>query len=171
MPWSEVTVQEKREEFVRLARQADANVSELCRRYGISRKTGYKWLGREEFGDRSRRPYSSPLRTCAQLEDKVLALRAKHPAWGGRKIAHVLMRDEGVQLAPSTANSVLRRHGLISPAASQASEPWQRFESLRSKPSFNARDAPRTAIRPRRSRAPRLRRWLDQVQRPGMESR
>lgn len=128
MPWSEVTVQEKREEFVHLARQADANVSELCRRYGISRKTGYKWLGREEFGDRSRRPHSSPLRTCAQLEDKVLALRAKHPAWGGRKIAHVLMRDESVQLAPSTANSVLRRHGLISPAASQASEPWQRFE-------------------------------------------
>jgi len=128
MPWSEVTVQENREEFVRLARQADANVSELCRRYGISRKTGYKWLARDDFDDRSRRPHASPSRTSARVEDKVVALRAKHPAWGGRKIAHVLMRDEGLQLAPSTANSVLRRHGLISPSASQASVPWQRFE-------------------------------------------
>ena len=58
----------------------------------------------------------------------MLALRGEHPAWGGRKIAHVLARDEGVELAPSTANSVLRRHGLINPAASQAATAWQRFE-------------------------------------------
>lgn len=128
MPWSELTVKEQREEFVRLASPADANVSDLCRRYGISRKTGYKWLGREDLSDRSRRPHMSPSRTAGELEAKVLALRAEHPAWGGRKIAHVLARDEGVQLAPSTANSVLRRHGLISPAASQAATAWQRFE-------------------------------------------
>ena len=58
----------------------------------------------------------------------MLALRAEHPAWGGRKIAHVLARDAGVQIAPSTANSVLRRHGLITAAASEAATPWQRFE-------------------------------------------
>jgi transposase InsO family protein len=118
----------QREEFVRLASQADANVSELCRRYGISRKTGYKWLGRGDLSDRSRRPHSSPSRTPDELAAKVLALRAEHPAWGGRKISHVLVRDEGVLLAPSTANSVLRRHGLIETAASQAATPWQRFE-------------------------------------------
>jgi transposase InsO family protein len=121
-------VEQQREEFVRLASQADANMSQLCRRYEISRKTGYKWLAREDLGDRSRRPLSSPSRMPAELEGKVLALRAEHPAWGGRKIAHVLARDEGVQLAPSTANSVLRRHGLISPVASQAATAWQRFE-------------------------------------------
>ncbi|WP_155983587.1 helix-turn-helix domain-containing protein, partial [Rubrivivax benzoatilyticus] len=53
MPWSAVTVKDQRQEFVGLARQADANVSELCRRFGISRKTGYKWLSREDLEDRS----------------------------------------------------------------------------------------------------------------------
>jgi transposase InsO family protein len=128
LPWSEVTVRDQREEFVRLASQADANVSELCRRFKVSRKTGYKWLGRDQLEDRSRRPHSSPARIPAQMEARVVALRAEHPAWGARKIAHVLERDEGVQMASSTANSVLRRHGLIKPAASQASTPWCRFE-------------------------------------------
>jgi len=121
-------VSDQREEFLRLARQPDANISELCRRARISRKTGYKWLGREDVADRSRRPLSSPTRTAAELEAKVLGVRAEHPAWGARKIAHVLARDDGVLLAPSTANSILRRHGLISPAASQAATAWHRFE-------------------------------------------
>ena len=128
MPWSEVTVRDQREEFVGLARQPDANVSELCRRFQISRKTGYKWLSRDDLADRSRRPNNSPLRRPAELEAKVLAVRSKHRAWGGRKIAHVLARDEGVLMAPSTANSVLRRHGLITPSASQAATAWHRFE-------------------------------------------
>lgn len=121
-------MKDQREEFIRLASQPDANISELCRRYGISRKTGYKWLARDELEDRSRRPHSTPSRTASELESKVLAVRAQHPAWGGRKIAHVLARDEGLVLAPSTANSVLKRHGLISPASSQAATAWRRFE-------------------------------------------
>jgi transposase InsO family protein len=128
LPWSQVTVKDQREEFVGLARQADANVSELCRRFEISRKTGYKWLARDDLADRSRRPHSSPTRTPAELEAKVLAIRGQHLAWGARKIAHVLARDSGVSMAPSTANSVLRRHGLIAPAASRAATAWQRFE-------------------------------------------
>ncbi|WP_138938809.1 helix-turn-helix domain-containing protein, partial [Rubrivivax benzoatilyticus] len=114
MPWSAVTVKDQRQEFVGLARQADANVSELCRRFGISRKTGYKWLSREDLEDRSRRPCHSPSRTAQELQDQVLAVRGEHPAWGGRKIAHVLARDAGVRIAASTVNSVLKRHGLIS---------------------------------------------------------
>ena len=128
MPWSQVTVKDQREEFVRLARQADANVSELCRRFDISRKTGYKWLSRSDLEDRPRRPHTSPARMSTELEAQVLAVRGKHPAWGARKIAHVLARDSGVQMAPSTANSVLRRHGLITPTASRAATAWQRFE-------------------------------------------
>lgn len=115
-------------EFVRLASQADANVSELCRRFCISRKTGYKWLGREDLADRARRPHHSPARMPEALEARVLAVRARHPAWGARKIAHVLERDDGVVMAPSTANSVLHRHGLIAPASSRAATAWQRFE-------------------------------------------
>jgi len=111
-----------------MASLPDANISQLCRRFEISRKTGYKWLSRDQFEDRSRRPHSSPARMPADREARVVALRAEHPAWGARKIAHVLERDEGVQMAPSTANSVLRRYGLINPLASQAATAWSRFE-------------------------------------------
>lgn len=128
LPWSHITVVDQREEFVGLARLPGANVSELCRRFQISRKTGYKWLGRGDLEDRSRRPLHSPKRSSEELETKVLAVRDRHPAWGARKIAHVLLRDEHLQLAPSTVNSVLRRHGRITAEASQASIRWQRFE-------------------------------------------
>jgi transposase-like protein len=128
LPWSQITVVDQREEFVRLARQPEANISELCRRFGISRKTGYKWLGRESLEDRSRRPLNSPRRAQEAVEAKVVQLRDRCPAWGGRKIARVLQRDEGIELAPSTVTSVLHRHGRICQQASQAATPWQRFE-------------------------------------------
>jgi transposase InsO family protein len=121
-------VLEQREEFVRLARQPDANVSELCRSFAISRKTGYKWLGRANCEDLPRRPHTSPNRTAAEIEARVLAVRDRHPAWGARKIAHVLRERERIELAVSTVNSVLRRYGCISAQASQAATPWQRFE-------------------------------------------
>src|SRR5215216_136102 len=82
LPWNEYTVVDQRQEFVKFARMPGANVSELCRRFQISRKTGYKWLGRDDCEDRSRRPLSSPGRTDCALEDRVLAVREKHPAWG-----------------------------------------------------------------------------------------
>ena len=128
MSWSQLTVKDQRQEFVGLARQPDANISQLCRRFEISRKTGYKWLEREDFEDRSRRPKSCPRKMPDEREALVVAVRAEHPAGGARKIAHVLQRDHGVQMATSTANSVLRRHGLIDPAASQAATAWHRFE-------------------------------------------
>lgn len=127
LPWS-LTVKDQRQDFVGLARQPDANISELCSRFKISRKTGYKWLGRDDLEDRSRRPKSSPGKMPDEREALIVKLRAEHPAWGGRKLAHVLERDHGVQMAPSTANSVLRRHGLIDPAASRAATPWHLFE-------------------------------------------
>lgn len=134
MPWSAVTVSDQKTEFVALATQLGANVSELCRRFGISRKTGYKWLGRyEERGSAgleplSRRPRRTPGRTSEALEALVLEVRQRHPAWGGRKIAHVLLRDQGVMLAPSTVTEVLRRHGRLADTSSGAGRPWQRFE-------------------------------------------
>ncbi|MCP2041370.1 transposase InsO family protein [Neisseria sp. HSC-16F19] len=119
---------ELRQEFVTLARKADANISELCRRFGISRKTAYKWLKRDNMQDQSRRPHRSPNRTPAATEAQVLALRDRHPALGGRKIAHVLQREEGIVLAPSTITAILHRGQRIQPHASAAATPWQRFE-------------------------------------------
>jgi transposase InsO family protein len=124
-----------RSEFVSFARQDGSNLSELCRRYGISRKTAYKWLARYEVEqmaglvDRSRRPLSSPKRTAEEMETLIVSLRQEHPAWGGRKLRAKLQRDghEGVPSA-STITEILRRHELISAEASQQHKPFIRFE-------------------------------------------
>lgn len=128
VPWSPVTLTDQRAEFLALARQTESNVADLCRRFGISRKTGYKWLNRESSADSSRRPLTTPTRTADEIEAKVVAVRQAHPAWGGRKISHVMLRDDSIELAPSTVTSVLHRHGLIRPEDSQASKAWERFE-------------------------------------------
>src|SRR5207302_1722852 len=121
MPWREVSKMEERREFIRLAMQEGANRRELCRRFGIHPDTGYKWLGRgtteEELVDQSRRPHSSPSRTEATIEARVLAWRDEHPAWGARKIAHCLKREGVACPAHSTVHEILRRHGrIVAPA-------------------------------------------------------
>lgn len=119
MPWREVSIMEQRREFVRLASQEGANRRELCRRFGIHPSTGYKWLGRwtseGELGDRPRRPHTSPGRTERQIEERILAVRDAHPAWGGRKIARCLERDAVASPAFSTVQEILRRYNRIMP--------------------------------------------------------
>jgi len=134
MPWQEQSVMTLRQEFVELAGREDANVRELCRRYEISAKTGYKWLdrwaaaGAAGLADRSRRPLRSPARTPAALEERVVAVRRAHPTWGGRKIHHCLQQQGvGDVPAPSTITAILRRHDLLA-AAADTPHPWQRFE-------------------------------------------
>lgn len=122
MPWQERSLMTERTEFVVFARQEGANIAALCRRYGISRKTGYKWLARAAAGDdgvadRSRRPHTSPRQTTPELEAQVVALRTAHPAWGGRKLHHRLVARGVVGApAPSTVTGILRRHGLLAAA-------------------------------------------------------
>ncbi len=135
MPWHTRDTVSLRREFVELAIQEDSNRRELCRRFGVSPKTAYKWLAR--FGtegtaglvDRSRRPRSSPEHTPPDLEAAVVGLRMQHPAWGGRKIARRL-RDLGLPAvpAPSTVTDILHRHGLITDEASDQATAWLRFE-------------------------------------------
>ena len=135
MPWKECDAVDLRREAVELASQPEANVSEVARRFGVSRRTVYKWqerwraCGEAGLEDRSRRPRSSPRRTRQSIERCVIELRREHPTWGGRKIARVLENRgcKGVP-APSTVTGILRRHGLIDAAASDKSTPWQRFE-------------------------------------------
>lgn len=119
MPWREVSKMDQRREFVRLAMQEGVNRRELCRRFDIHPDTGYKWLGRsaagEELADRSRRPRLSPTRTDHSIEDKVVAVRDAHPAWGARKIARCLERDGLCCPALSTVHRILQRNGRIIP--------------------------------------------------------
>ena len=117
MPWNEVSIMDQRREFVQLAMQEGANVRELCRRFGVHPDIGYKWLGRwtsgEGLEDRSRRPHSSPGRTEASIEERILAVRDAHPAWGARKIVRCLERDGVSCPAHSTVHAILQRHGRI----------------------------------------------------------
>jgi len=134
MPWKALDLMSIREEFVILASRTDANRRELCRRFGISPQTGYKWLsryaqqGKPGLTDLSRRPLNSPARTDAPLEQAVVDVRQAHPAWGGRKISRRLSDLGNATLAPSTVNSILNRHGLIEQQARERSAPWTRFE-------------------------------------------
>ena len=133
MPWQEVSVMSARREFVRLAMQDGANRRELCRRFGISPQTGYKWLGRwtageEELADRSRRPLTNPARSDAENEARVLQVRDAHPAWGGRKIVRCLEREGFVPPAASTVHAILVRHGRVAAAAGSGGQAYQRFE-------------------------------------------
>jgi transposase InsO family protein len=133
MPWKECTPMSEREELVRLARSEAVSITELARRFGVHRKTVHKWLKREREGDslqeQSRRPQDSPAQTDAAIAAQVVALRRAHPRWGGRKLAKVL-QNHGYEAvpAPSTITDICRRHGLIGAEASQASQPWHRFE-------------------------------------------
>jgi transposase InsO family protein len=125
----------QRHEFVLLASAPQANVSQLCRRFQISRKTGYKWLSRFHSGgshalsDQSRRPHHSPRSTSASVEQIVLALRAEHPAWGARKLRARLqaLGHRGLPCA-STLTGILHRHHQIAPEQTRAHKPFHRFE-------------------------------------------
>ena len=131
MPWREVSVVDQRREFVRLAMQEGANRRELCRRFGIHPETGYKWLARwqaeQDVADRSRRPHASPRRTGNAIEQRVVAVRDAHPAWGARKIARCLEREGAGSPAVSTVHEILRRSGRIQ-APLGAAVASQRFE-------------------------------------------
>ncbi len=135
MPWRELSIVDQREEFVRLASAEGANRSELCRRFGISRDKGYKWLARYQaeglagLTDRSRRPHASPAQTPEAVEAEVLRIRAEsNNAWGGRKIARVLNRTSGTKLAASTITGILRRNGKLDERSHEHPGPYQRFE-------------------------------------------
>jgi len=116
-------------------------MSELCRQFGISRKTGYKWLKRYRqqntlaaLQECSRRPLRSPRRTAEPLEKRILELR-RPDGWGARKIAHLLWQ-EGWRVSVATVHRVLLRQGevhrmdqhLAAPGRFERAEPNELFQ-------------------------------------------
>lgn len=134
MPWKETDVLSQRIEFVVRARRGDESISELCREFGISRKTGHKWLSRFEEGnfsalaDRSRRPIRQPEKTPKVIEERVVELRLEY-GWSGRKL-QVLLAREGVALSTATIDRIIKRRGLVSKEASTKAA-TKRFERSR----------------------------------------
>jgi transposase InsO family protein len=123
MPWLETDVSEQRMQFVIEATAPGANVSAVCRKYGVSRRTGYRWIGRYQaagsltaLAERSRRPHESPQRTTAAATARIVALR-RHYGWAGRKL-QVLLAEEGVPSSTATIDRIIRREGLVNPADS-----------------------------------------------------
>ena len=123
MPWKVSSIMSQRYEFCILASKDDANISALCKSFGISRQTGYKWLCRYNdqgiagLHDRSRRPRRSPLRTDSLVEAEVVALRHQRPFWGPRELRSLLKNSLPEALLPSvvTVARILKRNGLIDP--------------------------------------------------------
>jgi transposase InsO family protein len=121
MPWRECSVTEERLRFV--ARLLDGEgMSEVCREFGISRKTGYKIFNRykdqglDALTDRSRRPVRYANQLPDQVERLIVDLKRDKPHWGARKIRELLLRKLAgdVRLpAKSTVHAVLDRHGLV----------------------------------------------------------
>lgn len=117
MPWQTRSVAQARVRFLQLAQRRVQAVAQLCRQFGISRKTGFKWLARfrAEGGpglhDRSRRPKSSPHRTADRWLRRIQQLRTRHPSWGAKKIYVQLRRAHPRAVLPQirTINAWLPR--------------------------------------------------------------
>jgi transposase len=121
MPWRECSVMDERVRFIGRLLDGEA-MSELCREFGISRKTGYKIFNRyrqdgvEALTDRSRRPVRHANQLPDQVEAMIVRLKREKPHWGARKLRELLVRRLSGDIrvpAKSTVHAVLDRHGLV----------------------------------------------------------
>jgi putative transposase len=121
MPWQETDVVDERTEFVLRVIRGVEQFGDVCREYGISRKTGYKWKerflseGLPGLGDESRRPKSSPTELSETMVCQIIKLKLAHPGWGARKLHTILARKLSVEELPSESSfkRVLDKAGLV----------------------------------------------------------
>jgi putative transposase len=133
MPWRQTGPMDERLRFLYAYDSELYSVTELCERFGISRKTGYKWLARfaadglPGMQERSRAPKTIPHKLASDVAAAIVAVRKLHPRWGPRKLLAWLATHrpelEGQLPAPSTAGALLHREGLIDPAARRRRPP------------------------------------------------
>ena len=132
MPWESKTVEELRKEFI-VAANSSNNFSSVCREFGITRKTGYKWIERyrngEKLNDKSRKPNTTSNKTPIEVENKILDLRKDNPGWGAKTIKQVL-ENQGNRNIPcaKTVNNILNRYGCISSEESEKRQKYIRYQ-------------------------------------------
>jgi transposase InsO family protein len=134
VPWRvSHTVNERMKFVVRL--DAGESMSDLCREFGISRKTGYKFWerykrqGPQGLEDASRAPKRVARRTAAEIESTLVEFRKQHPTWGGRKLKRAIEREQpGLTMpSPSTVSDILKRNGLVKQRKRwQRPAPWRK---------------------------------------------
>lgn len=118
MPWKDLNIMNQKMEFVLKAQRTD-NFRALCREYGISPKTGYKWMqrmltgGLEGLDDRSRRPCGSPEALAEDVVCRIVRLKERHRGWGPRKIRELYRRQWGQAPSESSFKRVLERAGMV----------------------------------------------------------
>jgi len=135
MGWKEETAMSNKEKFISEALEENMTFVALCHKFGISRECGYKWLRRyRESGlkglcELSRKPHICPIKTPISLENRILSIRDKHPAWGGRKI-YAYLQQKGIKELPnpSTITRILHRHNKICEEQSLKHTAFKRFE-------------------------------------------
>jgi transposase InsO family protein len=123
MPWKKWFPEDQRVQFIVEATQGPSSVADLCRAFGVSRKTGFKWLRRYDgFGasglvDQSRAPHTHPNSVPEELADRLVGLRRAHPTWGPRKVLAALRNLEPKLELPaaSTVGELFKRHNLVTP--------------------------------------------------------
>jgi putative transposase len=121
MPWQQTDTMTERTKMISEYLSGDYGVSELARKYGVSREKVYKWIARyEEEGwrgleERSRAPHKQALATAPEIEAKILELKARWVGWGAPKLRQKLLREIGARKCPaeSTVSAILKRHGLV----------------------------------------------------------
>ena len=123
MSWKEICPMDERMKFLADSLEESESHASLCRRYGISRKTGYKWIARYEqdgaAGLQERAPVARqmPHKVTDELADAVVGLRKEHPFWGPKKLRAVLQESQPQSTWPaaSTIGDLLKTRGLIRP--------------------------------------------------------
>lgn len=121
MPWRQTSPMDQKTQFIADYLRRTLSLTELCERYNVSRKTGYKWIDRYlkhgplGLEERSRQPHSSPHQTPTHVVDAIIELRRHHPAWGAKKLLSMLQKRHPSWPLParSTGCEILRRHGLV----------------------------------------------------------
>lgn len=132
MPWGNKTVEELRKEFI-IAAKTSNNFSSLCREFGVTRRTGYKWVERskitEDFSDRSHARKNIGNKTDIETEKVILSMREENPGWGAKTIRQVLL-NQGYENLPcvKTFNNILKRNGCITEEESLKHKAFVRFE-------------------------------------------
>jgi putative transposase len=131
--WKETCVMDERMRFIGDWLSRELSMAELCRRYGVSRKTGYKYVARyladgpAGLEDRSRAPHHHPHAIDEEREAAIRTLRAKYPTWGAKKLKTWLEEHRGEQAWPalSTITEILDRHGLLRRRKQRRRGGWQ----------------------------------------------
>jgi transposase InsO family protein len=121
MPWKETSTLEQRKQLITRWQRGEEAIAELCREYGISRQTAYKWIGRfKDCGEAglqelSRAPHQPAWTMPERRAEQIVAVRQQHPRWGPRKILAYLQtkHPNSPWPAPSSVGALLKREGLV----------------------------------------------------------